>query len=145
MISGIAAPLSLKILNLLKGMLPEDGLFVSPDIPSKKLRNAAYSCGFQKNEKVLGVIDCTVFGSAKNCILFGTKGVHYHNGLSSKTPGKGFISYDKFKFYNIVAESKTEVCIDSNVCFDLSGCNLSVKKVLSLFKDLQTLLKNSSE
>ena len=142
--TDISTPHSLKVLNLLKGLLPEDGLFVSPDIPLKKLGNATYSCGFKKDEKVLGLIDCTVWGSAKNCILFGTKGVHYHNGLS-KTPGKGFISYDKFKIYSIVSESNTEVCIDSNIYIELSGCQLSAKKVLSLFKDLQSLLKKISE
>src|SRR5512146_3314488 len=44
--------------------------YCRPDIPPKKLANAARTWVNVKPEDVIGLIDCTLFGSAKDCVLF---------------------------------------------------------------------------
>lgn len=52
--------------------------YVAPDIPAHKLANASGLIGPDAGE-VLVLLDCTVFGSAKNYSLLTTKGWHHRN------------------------------------------------------------------
>ena len=47
-------------------------VYIAPDIPPKKLSNAISKTKVSAEEEVIGLIDCTVFGSAKDCLLFTT-------------------------------------------------------------------------
>jgi parallel beta-helix repeat protein len=57
--------------------------FVNPNIPSGKLSNAMESCRTKAKmpnwEQALALLDCTVFGSAKNCVVFARKGIYFTN------------------------------------------------------------------
>ncbi|UOY00123.1 toll/interleukin-1 receptor domain-containing protein [Blastococcus sp. PRF04-17] len=58
------------------GLLAALARFTSPDlhhapsIPATILTNARAACGLETDDLVLAVVDCTWFGSAKNCIVF---------------------------------------------------------------------------
>jgi hypothetical protein len=60
-----------------KGDLRFDELFIAPDIPPKKLANAVKKCAVPDDEEVVGLVDLTVFGSAKDAFVFGSRRLHH--------------------------------------------------------------------
>lgn len=56
----------------------ESNIHIYPYIPADKLTNAAGRCRVPQTEEPLGILDLTVFGSAKNSIVFTTKAAYYH-------------------------------------------------------------------
>ncbi len=60
---------------------------MSPEIPDDKLQNAKWAYGVPNNADALGLIDCTVFGSAKNGLLITSKGIYGSNSWGSTQPG----------------------------------------------------------
>lgn len=77
--SASVSPLFLQIHDVLKRFASKTNkLYLDPDIPAKKLRNGRRACEVPESEHVLGLLDLTVWGSAKDSLLFGRKGVYYH-------------------------------------------------------------------
>jgi hypothetical protein len=76
-----------KILEVLRSTLPQSDLYLIPDIPADKLDNARQSCALPPHEKVLGLLDCTIKGSAKNALIFGLDGIYWHNDFTAKKLG----------------------------------------------------------
>ncbi|GEM_PF-2032966 len=70
------------------------GVLVAPGIPKKKLQNAMARNGFIGNAPVLGLIDCTAFGSGKDNVMFTTQGIFWHH--PSSKPSSGQITYQEF-------------------------------------------------
>ena len=68
-----------RILSILRGAPNSASIWVTPDIPTQKIRNARNACEMPKGEKALALIDCTIFGSAKNALIFGEHAVYYNN------------------------------------------------------------------
>ncbi len=60
--------------------------YVSPIYSIEQLANARVKCNVPQSEEILGLIDCTAFGSAKEFILFGTEGIYYY-GRVFRDPG----------------------------------------------------------
>lgn len=58
------------ILTVLRGFLPDKRIHVTPEIPDPALQNARTCCSIPASEPVLGLVDCTVFRSAKECVVF---------------------------------------------------------------------------
>jgi hypothetical protein len=67
----------------------ESKLYLAPSIPPKKLANATMKACVPADEKVLGLIDCTIFGSASDCLVFGSRGFYYSDGGNSNPGGAG--------------------------------------------------------
>jgi actin-like ATPase involved in cell morphogenesis/chorismate mutase len=86
-----------RLLSVLQMFERLDRLYVSPNIPSNKLTNAISSCNVPQSDEILGLIDCTLWGSATNCILFGTEGIYYRGLWGS--PGK--IPYSELSAFPI--------------------------------------------
>ncbi|HLK66135.1 MAG TPA: hypothetical protein VKU19_22025 [Bryobacteraceae bacterium] len=59
-----------------------DGLFIDPHVPPKKIVNARLECKVPATEKVLALLDLTVFGSAKDAIILGLGGIYHHSGAN---------------------------------------------------------------
>ena len=78
------------------------GVFLAPDIPDKKLSNAKAVCFVPPGALILGLIDCTVFGSAKECLLFSDKGMHYRFGKEHL----GYIPYADFAHRKVYRADK---------------------------------------
>jgi hypothetical protein len=68
-----------RILSILRGAPSVASICVTPDIPTEKMRNARKACEMPGGEKALALIDFTIFGSAKNALIFGEHAVYYHN------------------------------------------------------------------
>lgn len=68
----------------------------------KMMKNARKKCELPKKENIIGLIDLTARGSAKNCLVFGEKGIHFYNPWFGKTPGAFSIQYESEDFKSLV-------------------------------------------
>ena len=65
---------------------------IAPKIPADKLANARASAAVPKQEGVVALIDCTLFGSAKDCLVFGERAVYFNNSMADS----GSLPYSEF-------------------------------------------------
>ena len=109
-----------------------DGVYYFPEIPSKKLTNALNSCNLPLDEKVVLLIDSTVFGSAKNCLLISNTGSLYiHNDWTAFQSGAHSLSWDMLResAQQIDAKKLKQEVAFGAVSFNTTGCSLSAKQV----------------
>jgi hypothetical protein len=59
----------------------EGSFYFDSEIPAKKLANARASFAIPTSERVIVLVDCTVFGSAKDGVAFGESGLYWKNML----------------------------------------------------------------
>lgn len=110
-----------KILTVLQGHLPHASLFVAPDIPQDKLLHARQSCQMPAYERPIGLVDCTVMGSAKDSIIFAMKGIYYHSAWSGHKSGAGMIPYQEFATYPFTISAAELVCGEKRF-FNCGAC-----------------------
>lgn len=86
-LEAVAAAWALSLAELLERHAPalESYLWVAPDIPTKKLRNAIERYKVPEDEVAIGLLDCTAFGSAKNGLLCGLRGVYLRTSMGTAT------------------------------------------------------------
>jgi hypothetical protein len=84
-----------RIVEILRSHDSEYGLYVSPDIPADKASNAAESCALRPDDTILGLVDWTKFGTARNALVFGEHGFYYHNKRGHRR-GPDFVAYCQF-------------------------------------------------
>jgi hypothetical protein len=89
------SPLPERVLEVLQRYAGQSGLYVSPNIPPKKLSNATAKAQVPGDETILGLLDCTTFGSANDSLLFGSHGFYYYN-MGGSNPNPGAVSYEEF-------------------------------------------------
>lgn len=56
-------------------------LHASPDIPARKERGAREAMRIPPDEGVLALVDATVFGSGKDGLVIGTRGIYWRNNI----------------------------------------------------------------
>ena len=88
-------------------------------------------------EELLGLIDCTVLGSAKNALLFGRRAAYYHNGWTGKTPGAGVVPYEAFPSRQFGLEGTWEVSLGNNQFVDTSGCSVPREIIIEILREIQ--------
>jgi hypothetical protein len=86
------------ILSILRNAPEVASICVTPDIPAEKIQNARKACEMPRGEKVLALIDCTIFESAKDALIFGEHTVYYHNNGERHA-----IKYSSLRGKNITA------------------------------------------
>jgi hypothetical protein len=123
------------LINVLKNHADAD-FYVAPNIPKSKLANARKSCEVPENDEVLALINSTVFGGAKNCLLVTTSGVFVRNDWAGKSPGRRSVPYKDFLNCELGTECSYEVAIGS-VFFNTAGCSMSKRSVVALLEDVQ--------
>lgn len=107
-----------------------DVLF-SPDIPQDKLANALVECGVPNKETIAVLIDCTIWGSAKDAVLFGSRGVYYHNSGGFA----GFLPYVEFpnRTFNYT-EVESQVSLGCGERLSLSGSQVNTAQLVSMLE-----------
>lgn len=60
------------------------GILVAPSIPEKKIGNAISKNGYTGSDPIIGLIDCTVFGSAREHVMFTTTGIYWNHMTSGQ-------------------------------------------------------------
>jgi TPR repeat protein len=106
-----------------------DRLYRYPDIPEKKLSNAqnTYAPKIERKD-ILGLVDCTVWGSAKDGCLLTTKGLYWRSMMFAD-PGR--IRYQKINADRMTVNKLTIEMPPKREM--LLGC-LEEKDVLELFQ-----------
>jgi len=114
-------------------------LFISPDIPPRKVTNANQSCLVPKGENILGILDCTFFGSAVNAMVFGEKGIYFHSDqvvyTNSYSTVTGSCTYENFlseKF--IINDGQIE--FSNNVRFNTDIAEIEV--LIRVLKEIRS-------
>jgi hypothetical protein len=106
--------------------------YLAPSIPPNKLANATAKACVPVDEKVLGLIDCTIFGSASDCLIFGSRGFYYHNSLGGSNPNPGSIEYSEFPRCQFRTSGLWSIRLDEHRYFGQAGSSLSRRKVIAI-------------
>ena len=112
-------------------------LFIYPDIPNNKLSNAKQTCLMHYEEKVLALVDVTIFGSAKNALIFGTRGIYYHNDSMSSRPGANHISYNSLVKFEPTAISEASLGLGDGNFFDCSGSSCKSNILIEIINQIK--------
>ncbi len=130
-----------RLLSVLRRFQGQDDLYLAPNIPSRKLANACVSCALPPGEKILALIDSTVFGSARNALLLGLEGIYYHNDWTSKKTGVGAVLYRDFPQREFVRDSWSEVGLDCGQFFNRSGSNVTSQTIVEILNAIKALIE----
>jgi hypothetical protein len=115
---GVDSPLREEaILEVLRSALPRRDLYVIPDIPADKMKNARQCCALPSDEKVLGLLDATAKGSARNGLLFGLDGIYWNNDWTGKKPGPGSLAYAEMARRTFEQDGMFEIRLGANQSF----------------------------
>lgn len=112
-------------------------LYVEPTIPATKLANARVAARVPETERVLALIDCTVFGSARNCVVFGEHALYVHNGSTVERAHRGAHRFDYVALASVVLGKHGTEVRWSGGAIELSGSGLSAEEMLALLTNLQ--------
>jgi hypothetical protein len=115
-------------------------LYITPNIPPKKLANARQSCAVAADDEVLALVDTTGLGSAKSCLLVATSGIYVKNDWAASSPGRNFLPYSGFVDGGLKKRQGHEVTI-GGVTFNMAWCTISKDDLLALLSDVQASLR----
>ena len=118
---------------------PISDLYVDPAIPPDKLATARDSCMVPADEQVFGLIDSTVLGSAENAMLFGEKGIYYHNDWAGTPEGAGKLPYYRFPMTRF-EQHGFEVAVGDNCNFNVSGSDAETGSIVDLLSRISRAL-----
>jgi hypothetical protein len=107
---------------------PKNGedLYFEPNIPASKLTRAESSMHVPDSEKIAGLIDATIFGSADEGMIFGSSGIFYRTSWTrSDGPPDAFIPYWEFSSRKIEKTGHSEVSLDRGQYFVTAGSSVS--------------------
>ena len=96
-----------------------------------------------EEENALAILDCTVFGSAKNGVLFDQTGIYLMNDWTA-SDFTGFVSWEDFaEKGHVVAADQYIVQILENrkVGICVAGCDLDTPKTVALFNQILQIVK----
>jgi hypothetical protein len=109
-----ADPLAARVAQVLKPF--ESEIHLAPNIPPKKLANATRAARVPVDEPVLGLIDCSLFGSAFRCLVFGSRGFYYNNPPWYK-PSPGSVAYSEFSRCQFATSGFFDIRLDKDHSF----------------------------
>jgi hypothetical protein len=111
-------------------------LMIDPHIAGRKVANARTACGVPTSERVIAVFDLTVFGSAKDAVVFGSSAIYFRTKTAPVQ-----LSYKKLLQYTVGAQ-KSELTFspkfNGDTAFAASG-TLSGTDVLAVLQSVQIL------
>ncbi|PKN23781.1 MAG: hypothetical protein CVU64_23655 [Deltaproteobacteria bacterium HGW-Deltaproteobacteria-21] len=125
-----AQQLKEQILKVIKKALPQTGLYMIPDIPKEKLANAKRACNFPKNDELLGLLDCTAFGSAKECLVFGVRGL-YMKDVPDFSLKDGKMSYAELARRQAPTSDGMFIVFGNNERLNRSGSSCPAGKIVA--------------
>ncbi len=109
-----------------------------PNIPRDKLENALG--GYPANDKAAVLIDCTWLGSARDCVVFGSRGVYHSNGSD-----EGYIPYAEFANQTFTPEFREgKVNVTRGGPINLSRSQLYPAKLVEMLDALKKQVSQRS-
>jgi hypothetical protein len=127
-------PLAARVVQILKPF--ESKLDLAPNIPPKKLANATREACVPADETVLGLIDCTIFGSATHCLVFGSRRIYYHNPPGDN-PSTGSLAYSEFFRCHFTTSGFFDIRLDEYRSFSQAGSPLSRGKLIEVLNAIK--------
>ena len=121
--------LATEILSVLSIYHPNTDFYLHPNIPEKKLANAP------GDKQVLGMIDCTLSGSAKQGLIFGPEYIYYKNDWTGASPD-GKITYQDFSDRSFTMLRSSEISLDHGDSLVVSGCSMNSAAIIQLLNAL---------
>jgi hypothetical protein len=126
------------LLDLLREYNADNKFYIAPEIPAKKLANACRSCRIPADKRVLGLIDCTLFGSATNCVAFTSDTLYYHNSTKGDCqPNPAAIPYETLPERTLQNYWVYCIAVGGGDYFTLSSSGVQRAIVLSLLEALR--------
>lgn len=124
-----------KILEILKDFSSSD-FYIAPQIPQAKLNNAFAHYPVPTKETILGLVDATVFGSAKNGMAFGINGIYWKNDWTTTT-ARNFLAWDDLH-QNIgsISTNGPDLIIAPGCAFNLAGSSVKPKALMKLLTNI---------
>jgi len=131
-----------RILNMLRTLQADyTGVFTTFKMPEKKLKNAATACSIPENERVLGLIDCTVMGSAKNAMVLARSGLYYNNSGSANQPGPGYVPYQDFALQEFKKSDELNISLGNDRFLEPGAASLGEDRTLGLLEAIKLLIE----
>ena len=127
------------VLATLTAQGQQSDLYLRDKIPKHKETNARQACALSPETPLLALIDCTVLGSAKNCVLFTPHGLHVHNGPGSGTAGPITIPYTEFHTRQFAkAPGIKQIALGNNQILDAAGCSVPPPVLINILQQIRT-------
>lgn len=117
-----------------------NSFYAGSNIPIKKLRNATAHFPVPRGTTVLGLIDCTVFGSCENGLAITDQGLFWKNDWTTNS-SKNYLSWDEFieSQYEIEIQGYN-ISFGNGALFNMSGSSMTRSQAYHLFLSLAELL-----
>lgn len=138
------AGFDLRVRKILRDFPSSRSIYLAPSIPSKKLENARQAAAVPRDEEVIGLLDATVFGSAKESMVFGQRGVYFRTSWTrAEGPRVGSLSYDQFPTRLFERSGLYEVSLGpdprgaENLQFVVAGADLKATALADLLNQIR--------
>ena len=100
------------------------GFYPAAAIPRNKLNNAMESYPIPRDETIYGLVDATVFGSAKNGMVFASTGIYWRNDWTTPSP-KHYLSWDDLKLMSKnILQKGNKLFLPFGCIFDMAGSSV---------------------
>ena len=120
-------------------------LYISPNIPRKKLNNLHENTYPPSDIEIFALIDSTVFGSSKYGMLITSSGLYLNNDTQSDTPGRFFIEWKALlSTCDSIYPLKIgigEVALTPSINFEFAGCEMNMNQICGLVQELRSSVK----
>jgi len=121
-----------------------DGLFVAPNIPSKKAKNASACYGMPASVNIYAIVDSTVFGSAKNGLAFTSEGLFWKNDWTT-TSAKNHMSWEELiNTSQEHAVDGSELWLGQDCAFGMAGSGMKPAVLLKLLEKLAQKIQGNT-
>jgi ATP-dependent 26S proteasome regulatory subunit len=106
---------------------------LAPNIPIDKLDRAVFEGNLPESEQVSVLIDCTIFGSAAESVLIGSRAVYFNNdGIN------GYLPYSEFLDRTFLAShDDLEVSLGEELRLSLSGSQVKASQLVDMLDSLK--------
>lgn len=133
------AGFDLRVRKILRDATHLDCLYVAPTIPAKKLANAREQTEVPADETVIGLLDATFFGSAKQAIVFGRRGIYYRTSWTreSGSPRVGALAYRDFPGRSFEKAGFLEISLGAGLRFVVAGSCAGVDELTALLTEIE--------
>ncbi|TVL44067.1 hypothetical protein AYI98_17995 [Shewanella algae] len=121
-----------------------DGLFVAPNIPSKKAKNASACYGMSSSVDIYAIVDSTVFGSAKNGLAFTSEGLFWKNDWTT-TSAKNHMSWEELiNTSQEHAVDGSDLLLGQGCAFGMAGSGMKPAVLLKLLEKLAQKIQGNT-
>ncbi len=104
---------------------------VAPNIPRQKLDNAVATLQLD-TDSVIALVDCTFFGSARDCLIVGSKAIYFNN-----CGRNGFLPYSDFPDRTFTPRNETDLDLGPGLSLSLAGSKLPPGQLMVILDEIK--------